>query len=523
MVTTTNIKVAVRVRPFLPFEAGTTSCIDVLPGTDEGPASPLTSSPSSLSRGRSIRIASSIANRDAHTFTFDQCFSGAATQSEIYDDLIQPLLSSCLEGYNATALAYGQTGAGKTYTTLGPNNIVNPEFFNPQTTNSSDGSHSHEYDAVGILPRTLRDLFTQLEQKRRSLNVGEVEVSDNDENSPAALLSPDSNRSSESDNERFGIIATKSPARKRPTMVGSSDGSKSNNNDSNNKLLQRPYEYQVKLQFLELYGEEIRDLLATPAALQRQQQQQQTTKIVIRDSAGDAEALGATTVSVANAQEAMVCLTRGMLRRVTGATAMNAESSRSHAIMSVMIEQSIRGSGSSSTKEEKDEKKGDSRGGVDDDPASVVVLRKSKFNFVDLAGSERSKRTNAKGQRLKEGININKGLSVLGNVISALASGNMNTFVPFRDSKLTRLLRGSLGGNHKTLMIACASPSLKNAEESLNCLRYANRAKNIKNVVTLNVDPHSKLVYALRGQVVSEIVIVAYLQSFSHLIAYSYV
>ena len=177
----TNIKVAIRVRPFLPFEVGSTSCIDVLPGggidDDDGglPASPPStmSSPSQQhSRGKSIRIASSIANRNAHTFTFDQCFSGAATQAEIYDDLITPLLSSCLEGYNATALAYGQTGAGKTYTTLGPTNIVNPDFFSPQqqSSNNDTGGHHHaanEYDAVGILPRTLRDLFTQLEQKRQ--------------------------------------------------------------------------------------------------------------------------------------------------------------------------------------------------------------------------------------------------------------------------------------------------------------------------------------------------------------------
>lgn len=177
----------------------------------------------------------------------------------------------------------------------------------------------------------------------------------------------------------------------------------------------------------------------------------------------------------------MVYLTRGMLRRVTSATAMNVESSRSHAIMSVMLEQITRSSS--------------------EGEGEAVVVRKSKYNFFDLAGSERSKRTHAKGQRLREGININKGLLVLGNVISALASGDK--FVPFRDSKLTRLLRGSLGGNHKTLMIACASPSHKNAEESLNCLRYANRAKNIQNKATVNVDPHSKLVNALRGQVVS--------------------
>ncbi|EED86226.1 predicted protein, partial [Thalassiosira pseudonana CCMP1335] len=293
-------------------------------------------------------------------FTFDKCFSGHATQVELYQTCVVPLLNKCLEGYNATTLAYGQTGAGKTYTTLGP--ATSPDFFK-HTTNEKQ--HSQEYDAK-----------------------------------------------------------------------------------------QQPFEYQVKLQFLELYGEEIRDLLTSSPNTQQ--------KIVIRDAAGDAEAIGATEVAVADAQEAMVCLTRGMLRRVTGATAMNAESSRSHAIMSVMVEQITR---SNSSGEEGGE---------------AVLLNKSKFNFVDLAGSERQKRTNAKGTRLKEGININKGLLVLGNVISALASGDKAKFVPFRDSKLTRLLRGSLGGNHKTLMIACASPSHKNAEESLNCLRYANRAKNIQ-------------------------------------------
>jgi kinesin family protein 4/21/27 len=209
----------------------------------------------------------------------------------------------------------------------------------------------------------------------------------------------------------MAINMTKSPITRRLSSQLS---------DTNNT--KQPFEYQIKLQFLELYGEEIRDLLSTSPSTQQ--------KITIRDLAGDAEAIGATEVPVASAQEAMVCLTRGMLRRVTGATAMNAESSRSHAIMSVMIEQVTR----SFTEGE----------------GEATVVRKSKFNFVDLAGSERQKRTNAKGQRLKEGININKGLLVLGNVISALAAGDKSKFVPFRDSKLTRLLRGSLGGNHKT-------------------------------------------------------------------------
>jgi kinesin family protein 4/21/27 len=366
---------------------------------------------------------------------------------EIYNTLILPLLNSCLEGYNATTLAYGQTGAGKTYTTLGP--VTSPDFF--KQSSSKDAKHAPEYDVVGILPRALRDLFIELQRKSDSLNKhGDENPADGDENN-------DSDNRDDSGEELGNIQATKSSSPRN-----ASDGSQQN----------RPFDYAVKLQFLELYGEEIRDLLTTSS---------KHHKITIRDKAGDAEVIGATEVSVSNAQEAMVCLTRGMLRRVTGATAMNAESSRSHAIMSVIIEQVTRSSS---------ELEGD-----------AVTLQTSKFNFVDLAGSERQKRTNAKGQRMKEGININKGLLVLGNVISALALGDKNKFVPFRDSKLTRILRGSLGGNHKTLMIACASPSHKNAEESLNCLRYANRAKNIQNKAVVNIDPHSKLVNALRGQV----------------------
>mmetsp|Transcript_16882 Transcript_16882/g.20634 ORF Transcript_16882/g.20634 Transcript_16882/m.20634 type:complete len:182 (-) Transcript_16882:1026-1571(-) len=175
-----------------------------------------------------------------------------------------------------------------------------------------------------------------------------------------------------------------------------------------------------------------------------------------------------------------------MMRRVTGATAMNAESSRSHAIFTVLVEQSMTSFGAGG-------------GSGDDATASAaqrvdIEIKRSKFHFVDLAGSERQKRSLAVGTRLKEGININQGLFVLGNVISALGDpikrGKM--FVPYRDSKLTRLLKGSLGGYHKTLMIAFCSLSSNNLEESLSCLRYANRAKNIQNNATVNVDAKSK-------------------------------
>lgn len=116
----------------------------------------------------------------------------------------------------------------------------------------------------------------------------------------------------------------------------------------------------------------------------------------------------------------------------------------------------------------------------------------AKFHFVDLAGSERAKRTGATGATLKEGISINKGLLSLGNVISALTEeGKKNAHVPYRDSKLTRILQDSLGGNSRTSMIACVSPAEINFEETLNTLKYASRARNIKNKPIVNRDPNS--------------------------------
>jgi hypothetical protein len=199
------------------------------------------------------------------------------------------------------------------------------------------------------------------------------------------------------------------------------------------------------------------------------------------------EVVGATQHKVESAEEALLCLTRGMYRRVTGAMAMNESSSRSHAILSLIVEQST-----------VVDKEADST-----DPLQQhVQAKRSKFNFVDLAGSERQKRTQSSGQRLKEGIDINKGLLVLGNVISALGDPKKQgkTFVPYRDSKLTRLLKGSLGGNHKTSMIARVSPASINMEETMNCLRYANRAKNIKNHAVVNLDATSRVVSELRGK-----------------------
>ena len=172
--------------------------------------------------------------------------------------------------------------------------------------------------------------------------------------------------------------------------------------------------------------------------------------------------------TTASFHETMMLLEQGSKLRSTGSTSMNSESSRSHAIFTLNVEQRI----------------------LDEDGASSdSVALVSKFHFVDLAGSERLKRTGAKGDTMKEGISINGGLLALGNVISALGDEKKKaSHVPYRDSKLTRLLQDSLGGNSKTLFIACVSPSSSNESETSNALQYANRAKNIKNKPVVNHD-----------------------------------
>lgn len=328
-------------------------------------------------------------------------------------------------------------------------------------------------NGAGVLPRAIRELFGRLNQQ-----LHEQQLQGTTRKRPRAAST-----GSNSDDTNTGVSSSDEDC---------SDSSSSETDDD----IDGNFSFQVKIQFLELYGEEIRDLLATHTMATTNTGN--TAKLTIRDTTAltdEPEVVGATQMNVESAQDALVALQKGMVRRVTGATAMNQSSSRSHAILSVMIEQRQRQVATASTTAAQQETK----------PAaatSLVQVKRSKFNFVDLAGSERQKKTRAEGKRLREGININQGLLVLGNVISALGDlSKKGSFVPYRDSKLTRLLKGSLGGNHKTLMIACVSPSSSNMEETLNCLRYANRAKNIQNRAVVNVDENSRLVSQLQGQV----------------------
>ncbi|KGG53062.1 hypothetical protein DI09_113p30 [Mitosporidium daphniae] len=205
--------------------------------------------------------------------------------------------------------------------------------------------------------------------------------------------------------------------------------------------------------FIEIYNEKAKDLLVGSSITP-------STPLVIReDSRGDIYLAGCHEEQVSMPADLFKVVKRGTLARTTGATDMNASSSRSHAILSLILRQQIENG----------------------------EARVSRFHFVDLAGSERLKRTNAQGARAKEAISINGGLLALGNVISALSAGR-NEHIPYRDSKLTRLLQNALGGNSCTLMIACISPDEASLSESVNTLKYAARAKNIRNNAHVNMD-----------------------------------
>ena len=253
----------------------------------------------------------------------------------------------------------------------------------------------------------------------------------------------------------------------------------------------------LRASFLEIHNEELRDLLAAPegplsgqaSGVQGNAPRERPRLAIREDPGGGIYFAGAEEREVTTIQDMLALLEQGTERRATGSTEMNQHSSRSHAIFSLVIEQHV-------VRELEDD--GAGAGGAGDLEEYIT----SKFHFVDLAGSERIKKTKAEGERLKEGININAGLLALGNVISALGDESKRaTHVPYRDSKLTRMLQDSLGGNSRTLMIACVSPVESNLEETISTLKYANRARNIKNTPVINRDPNSHLITQLRKEV----------------------
>ena len=308
-----------------------------------------------------------VAGHDKRWFEYDAVLGNKSTQEEAYlsSGAQLAVTEDIFKGYNVTLLAYGQTGAGKTYTM---------------------GTFGDE-DA-GILPRACIDLFKSIQEKC----------------------------------------------------------------DGNGK---------VELSYLEIYNEEIRDLLSSNNSANPEAKREKKEQLKIRETLnGEVYVSGLTETEVKSPEEIGEILEVAATRRVVGSTAMNAVSSRSHAICTFKVNGVLEG-GEKFT---------------------------SKLSLVDLAGSERIKKTGAQGSRQLEGIHINKSLMVLGQVVSSLASSSSKgRRPPYRDSKLTRLLQDSLGGNSRTLMLACVSPADYNVEESTNTLRYATSARNIKNTATRNI------------------------------------
>ncbi|XP_013853382.2 kinesin-like protein KIF21A isoform X3 [Sus scrofa] len=385
-----SVRVAVRIRPQLAKERieGCHICTSVTPGEPQ------------VFLGKD------------KAFTFDYVFDIDSQQEQIYTQCIEKLIEGCFEGYNATVFAYGQTGAGKTYT-MGTGfdvNIIEEE--------------------QGIISRAVKHLFKSIEEKKHaSIKNG--------------LPSPD---------------------------------------------------FKVNAQFLELYNEEVLDLFDTTRDIDAKNKKSNIR--IHEDSAGGIYTVGVTTRTVNTESEMMQCLKLGALSRTTASTQMNVQSSRSHAIFTIHLSQTRM------CPQIDTENAIDNKVISESSQMNEFETLTAKFHFVDLAGSERLKRTGATGERAKEGISINCGLLALGNVISALGDKSKRaTHVPYRDSKLTRLLQDSLGGNSQTIMIACVSPSDRDFMETLNTLKYANRARNIKNKVMVNQDRASQQINALRNEI----------------------
>ncbi|XP_064447467.1 kinesin-like protein KIF21A isoform X5 [Mirounga angustirostris] len=385
-----SVRVAVRIRPQLAKEKieGCHICTSVTPGEPQ------------VFLGKD------------KAFTFDYVFDIESQQEQIYTQCIEKLIEGCFEGYNATVFAYGQTGAGKTYT-MGTGfdvNIIEEE--------------------QGIISRAVKHLFKSIEEKKHTAIKN-------------GLPAPD---------------------------------------------------FKVNAQFLELYNEEVLDLFDTTRDIDAKNKKSNIR--IHEDSTGGIYTVGVTTRTVNTESEMMQCLKLGALSRTTASTQMNVQSSRSHAIFTIHLCQTRM------CPQIDAENATDNKVISESSQLNEFETLTAKFHFVDLAGSERLKRTGATGERAKEGISINCGLLALGNVISALGDKSKRaTHVPYRDSKLTRLLQDSLGGNSQTIMIACVSPSDRDFMETLNTLKYANRARNIKNKLMVNQDRASQQINALRGEI----------------------
>lgn len=394
----TAVRVAVRIRPPLqPSDPG----YDLIPQRFQR-SMVQTSSDTNLSiespQGRKL-------------FVFDRVFAPDVEQQGIWDYLADSV-NSFAQGYNVSLLAYGQSGAGKSYTmgTSGPLDQQDDKM-------------------MGVIPRAATALFAKLDSLygKNDASIGSIRGS------------------------QF-LTQIKNPR----------------DYAQQNPLGDR--HWSLKATYVEIYNEQLRDLLTpdtTPLG--------ERTNVAIReDTKGNILVTGLHQVQIESAEDLMNALALGSTIRQTDATAINAKSSRSHAVFSLNLVQR-RSKTQTSAAEKRFSVPIEAMTGQE-----VSITTDSKLHFVDLAGSERLKNTGAQGDRAKEGISINAGLASLGKVISQLSSRQSGSHVSYRDSKLTRLLQDSLGGNAITYMIACVTPAEFHLSETLNTVQYAQRARAIQ-------------------------------------------
>uniref|UniRef100_A0A9J7X191 Kinesin family member 1C, a n=1 Tax=Cyprinus carpio carpio TaxID=630221 RepID=A0A9J7X191_CYPCA len=367
-----SVKVAVRVRPFNSREINRgAKCVIQM-------------------QDKSTCIINSKQPKEApKNFTFDYSYwshsseedPSFASQRKVYQDIGEEMLLHAFEGYNVCIFAYGQTGAGKSYTMMG----------------------KQDPGQQGIIPQMCEDLFRQT----------------------AENTDPD-------------------------------------------------LSFSVEVSYMEIYCERVRDLLNPKSRGALRVREHPIMGPYVEDLSK---------MAVTNYSDIADLMDTGNKARTVAATNMNETSSRSHAVFTILFTQRRH-----------------------DNMTSLDTEKVSKISLVDLAGSERADSSGAKGMRLKEGANINKSLTTLGKVISALADMHgskkrRSDFIPYRDSVLTWLLRENLGGNSRTAMIAALSPADINYEETLSTLRYADRAKQIKCNAVINEDPNARLVRELKEEV----------------------
>ena len=350
-------------------------------------------------------------------FTFDYAVPENATQDEIFTTIGRPITLAVLEGYNSTVLAYGQTGSGKSHTMFGPDSIMDA---------GGVGTHHQR----GMVPRSLDFLFDQISREVRRSN-GAVQYT-----CRCSFFEIFNERVFDLLDSAGGDSNSSSSARaSRDSEGGGSSRTSRGSDRSSGSSMMLPVE--------DFSGLQVRE-----------------------DQHRGVYVDGLSESVVACAADAGVALGKGYRNRRVAETAMNRESSRSHAVFQLLVE-SV-------------EKTADASG--------VRKTKQSRFSLVDLAGSERQKSTSTAGDRLKEANAINKSLSALGQVINALVDRGLGKMrhVPYRDSKLTFLLRDSLGGNSRTFLVATVSPCDEQFGESLSTLKFSQRAKMITNTAVVN-------------------------------------